>query len=708
MTKLSLLFLSWTLIGVASSGQEVPTPKRPMLDEYRGVTVDVRDDYRWLENFDDPETRKWSAAQNSRTRARLDALPDRAAIRGRVADYYAKVSPSFFDLTVRRGTYFAMMFAPPKDQPMLVAMKSPDKPAAAKILFDPNARDSSGTLSVDWFVPSLLGKWVAVALSEKGSEDATLHFFEAKTGRELDDRVPRVNFPTAGGSAAWNADGTGVYYTRYPQGNERPKEDANFFQQVWFHKLGTPASADTYVLGKDFPRIAEIKLETRGDGRWLLASVSNGDGGEFAHYLMDPDGKWTQLTRFEDQVVDARLGLDGAVYLLSRQDAPRGKILRLPLKTPALSEAKVIVPQSDEVVESLVPTEHELYVTYLAGGPNRERLFTFAGTPLGELPLPDVASVQEVAPVADDSVLVRLQTYLEPSAVYSFAPPAQFRKTALAVNAPVSFADAEVVREFAISEDGTKVPLNIIRRKGTVLDGRRPTLLTGYGGYGVSLSPSFLGVKGRLWLDQGGVYVVANLRGGGEYGEEWHKAGNLTNKQRVFDDFIGAAQHLIARNYASSETLVIEGGSNGGLLMGAALTQRPDLFRAVVSHVGIYDMLRVELSPNGAFNTTEFGSVRNPDQFAALYAYSPYQHVADGVAYPAVLFMTGDHDGRVDPMNSRKMTARLQAASASSRPILLRTSSDSGHGIGTALSENIEQTTDALAFFLDQLGLKLK
>jgi prolyl oligopeptidase len=706
MKALGVLCVLTLTVGAAA--QEIATPKRPMIDEYRGVTVDVRDDYRWLENFDDPETQKWTAAENARTRAYLDAVPYRAAIRARAADYYAKVSPSYFNLEVRRGTYFAMKFAPPKDQPLLVAMKSPDKPAAERVLFDPSVASSSGTLAVDWYVPSLLGKWVAVALSEKGSEDSTLYFLDAKNGHDLGDRVPRVNFPTAGGSAAWNAEGDGIYYTRYPQGGERPAEDANFYQQIWFHRLGTPASADTYVFGKAFPRIAEIKLQTRGDGKHLLASVADGDGGRFAHYLMGPDGNWVQLTRFEDQVVDAQLGLDDALYLVSRKDAPRGKILRMPLKTPALSEAKTVVAQGDDAVGAIVPTEHLLYVNFLSGGPNKTRVFTLTGTPLTELPLPDVASVQEIAPIAKDAVLVRLQTYLQPSAVYTFEQPAIFRKTALAVQSPVSFADAEVTREFATSFDGTKVPLNVIRKRGTPLDGRNPTLLTGYGGYGISLTPNFLGIKGRLWLDQGGVYVVANLRGGGEYGEEWHKAGNLTNKQNVFDDFIGAAQYLIAQKYASPATLVIEGGSNGGLLMGAALTQRPDLFRAVVSHVGIYDMLRVELSPNGAFNTTEFGSVKNPDEFAALYAYSPYHHVHDGVAYPAVLFMTGDHDGRVDPMNSRKMTARLQAATSSTRPILLRTSSNSGHGMGTALSENIEQLTDAMTFFLNELGLKLK
>jgi prolyl oligopeptidase len=303
-------------------------------------------------------------------------------------------------------------------------------------------------------------------------------------------------------------------------------------------------------------------------------------------------------------------------------------------------------------------------------------------------------------------VLFRSATYLQPSAWYRFdAASGKSTRTALSQVSPYNFDDAEVVREFAVSKDGTRVPLNIIRRKGTKLDGSNPTLLYGYGGYGLSEKPFFAGSMARVFLDQGGVYVLANIRGGGEYGQEWHKAGNLTHKQNVFDDFIACAQHLIDRKYTSPAHLAIMGGSNGGLLMGAALTQRPELFRAVVSFVGIYDMLRVELDPNGEFNTTEFGTVKNRDQFQALYAYSPYHQVKDRTVYPAVLFLTGENDHRVNPLHSRKMTARLQAANGSNHPILLRTSSNSGHGIGTALDEQIEERSDAMSFLFDQLGM---
>jgi prolyl oligopeptidase len=299
--------------------------------------------------------------------------------------------------------------------------------------------------------------------------------------------------------------------------------------------------------------------------------------------------------------------------------------------------------------------------------------------------------------------MILTSTFLTPLGWSRYDPvEGEVRRTALFSSSPADFSDCEVVREFAISRDGTKVPLNIIRRKGTRLEGDNPVLLTGYGGYGISLSPSFRSRR-RLWLDMGGVVVVANLRGGGEYGEAWHTAGNLTNKQNVFDDFIACAEHLIKSKYTHPDRLSIEGGSNGGLLMGAALTQRPDLFRAVVSHVGIYDMLRVELDPNGAFNVTEFGTVTNPNQFEALYDYSPYHRVQAGTEYPAVMLMTGENDGRVLPYHSRKMAALLQASTASDKPILLRINT-SGHGIGTALDETIAEDADVFAFLYSQLN----
>ncbi|CAN5535849.1 prolyl oligopeptidase family serine peptidase [soil metagenome] len=690
---------------VAAEPKPAPrAEKKPASHEYHGQKVE--DDYQWLENDNDPAVQAWSEAENKHARAYLDGLPSHAAIEKQTKEWYEKASPSYTSIVARPGALFALKFQPPKQQPLLVRLDSADDLESEKVVVDPNDIDSKGTTAIDWFEPSLDGKKVAVSLSKGGSEDGTLHFYETSGGKALADTIAHVQYPTAGGSVAWNAEGSGVCYTRFPRKGERPEEDLHFYQQVYFHKLGTPETKDTYAIGKDFPRIAEIKLESSHDGKYILASVANGDGGDFAHYLLGPDGAWRQITKFEDQVKLVRLGRDKALYLLSRADAPRGKILRLPLETAELAKAVEIVPADDAVVAKLEPAPTALYVGDLLGGPSQIRRFDLDGRNGVTIPVPAISNVQELVAQEDGTLLFRDLSYTEPPTWFKVAPDqTEPKKTALVSTSPVSFSDIEVTREFATSKDGTKIPLNILRRKGTKLDGNNPTLLYGYGGYGISLSPTFDFTR-RLWFDRGGIYVVANIRGGGEFGEEWHKAGNLTNKQTVFDDFAAAAQYLIEKKYTDSAKLALMGGSNGGLLMGAMVTQHPDMMRAVVSSVGIYDMLRVELAPNGAFNVTEFGTVKDADQFQALYAYSPYHHVTEGTKYPAILMLTGANDGRVAPYHSRKMTARLQEANKSQHPILLRTSSSAGHGIGTALSERIKQQADIFSFLFAQLGMK--
>ncbi len=682
------------------------TPKKPLTDEYHGVTV--QDPYQWLENDDDPEVKTWSDAQSQRTRAYLDKLPDHAAIEKQLTAWYAKTSPSYSSLVSRPGILFAIKFQPPKQQPLLVTLVSANDLKSEKVVLDPNVLDAKGTTAIDWFVPSPDGKHVAVSLSKGGSEDGTLHFYETTTGKALPDTIARVQYPTAGGSAAWKADGTGIYYTCFPRKGERPEADLNFYQQVYFHKLGTADTEDTYSIGKDFPRIAEIVLEASRDGRYILATVANGDGGDFAHYLLGPDGAWKQITQFSDQIKAARLGRDKGLYLLSRAGAPRGKILRLPLDTPELKNAVEIVPTGEAVIGQIVPTADALYVGDLLGGPSQIRRFGLDGKGEAIIPVPKISAVQEMLALEDTSLLFRDVSYIEPAAWFHCAQgKTEPVKTALRNTSPVSFTDIEVTREFATSKDGARIPLNIVFRKGMKRDGQNPTLLYGYGGYGISMAPNFDFTR-RLWFDRGGVYVVANIRGGGEFGEDWHKEGNLTKKQNVFDDFAAAAEYLVKEKYTRPERLAIQGGSNGGLLMGAMITQHPDLMRAVVTSVGIYDMLRVELAPNGAFNVTEFGTVKDPEEFKALYAYSPYHHVVDGTKYPSILMMTGANDGRVAPYHSRKMTARLDEANKSDNPILLRTSSSAGHGIGTALSERIKQSADIYAFLFTQLGMTKK
>lgn len=685
------------------------TLKKPVADEFHGTKV--VDDYRWLEDFADPAVKAWNEAQNRYTRAVLDQSPALGAIRDRVKELITASSASYFDLVDRGGVLLARKFQPPREQPLLVTLKSPDEPGSERVLLDPLKINPSGTTTIDFYVPSLDGELVAVSLSDRGTEDGTVHIYEVKTGRELPDVVPRVNGGTAGGSVAWNADHSGLYYTRYPRGNERPKEDMGFYQQVYFHKLGTDTKDDTYAIGKDFPRIAEVFLQTSPDGKYVLATVENGDGGDYEHYLLGGRGGWVQLTRFTDHITHGTFGLDGSLYLLSRDGAPRGKLLRLPAGATKLAAAKVVVPQSERVIQQVLPTRGRLYVLDLLGGLSELRSFDLNGGAASVVAVKPVSAVNELVRRRDDEILFRNVTFVDPPAWYRYVPKGgkaggQVEKTALFVTSPVDFSDIEVERHMVPSKDGTKVPLSVLHKKGIKLDGKNPTLLTGYGGFGISLTPGF-SVLRRVWLEQGGVLAIANLRGGGEFGEEWHKGGNLLKKQNVFDDFLACAQHLIDTGVTSSGKLSIEGGSNGGLLMGAVVTQRPELFRAVVAHVGLYDMLRFVLYPNGSFNVTEYGTPKDPEQFKALYAYSPYHRIKEGAGYPAMLFVSGENDPRVNPADSRKMVARLQAATSSDLPILLRTSSSSGHG-ASSLSESIKQQADVFAFLFQQLGVTYK
>jgi prolyl oligopeptidase len=695
--------------GAASSHplpQLPPTPKKPVVDIYYGVKV--QDDYQWLENWNDPVVRAWSNAQNRRARAFLASLPARDEIYQRLLALARKTSADYSDMKYRHGVLFAVKFQPPKQQPFLITLASVFKPQSERVIVDPNRIDPTGETAIDFYEPSPDARYVAVSLSRGGSENGTLYVYDVATGKPLPDVITRVNKGTAGGSVAWNLSGSGFYYTRYPSPGERPVKDLAFFQQVYFHKLGEPARDDRYSIGKGFPRIAEIALQTSPDGRYVLAVVANGDGGQFEHFLLGPQEMWRQITHFNDGITQAVFGEDQALYLLSQKTTPRGAILRLPLTPAALANARTIVPEAEDVIESFLPTAHRLYVSDIWGGPSDVRVFSLEGRPLGKIPIETASSVDEMTRLSGDELLLQSESYRRPPAWYEVGPssPKPVR-TALWMKSPVDFSDAEVTRAFARSKDGTRVPMSILMRKGTALNGRNPTVLTGYGGFGISLTPSYSLTK-SIWLRQGGIWVIANLRGGGEYGEKWHREGMLSKKQNVFDDFAACAEYLIARRYTNPSKLAIEGGSNGGLLMGAELTQHPRLFRAVVSFVGIYDMLREEVTtPNAVFNTTEYGTVKNAQQFKALLAYSPYQHVTNGTPYPAVLFFTGANDPRVNPMQSRKMTARLQAATASGLPILLRTSSNTGH-IESSLSEELKEIADMYAFLFDELGVKVR
>jgi prolyl oligopeptidase len=623
--------------------------------------------------------------------------------------------------------------------------------AQERVIVDPNLLDATGKTAVDFFVPSPDGKLVAVSLSKDGTESGDVHVFEVASGKARGDVVMRVHGGTAGGSVAWRADGKGFWYTRYPRAGERPDAELGFYQEVWFHTLGDDPSKDVYAFGKGMPKIAEIALEASEDGRVVLAEVSNGDGGEVEHHALAQDAartpSWTRLSRFEDEAAHAVFGPDGKIYAVSRKGAPHGKVIAF--APPFTGTAEQVLAESDAVIEDLVVARDALYVIDLVGGPSRVRRVPLAprrealaeaapprgagagsgkksngkgaaapkrpapapaavdvasrGVPFAELPLPPVASVSGVVRVFGD-LLFRVETFTTPPAWYRYrASEHRLVKTALARSSPVDLADVAVTREVCTSKDGTRVPMTLLRRKDAPKDGARPTFVTGYGGFGVSRKPRMRGWY-RLWLDAGGVVAETNLRGGAELGEAWHKAGMLTRKQNVFDDFAGCLRAVVDLGWTRPDKIAVYGRSNGGLLIGATLTQHPEMFRAAVAEVGIHDMLRTELSSNGAFNVTEYGSVKDEAQLRALLAYSPLHAVKDDVAYPAVLLTTGENDPRVDPFQSRKMTARLQAATRGERPVLLRATPGTGHGMGTPLAQEIEETADWIAFLMHEVS----
>ncbi len=691
-------------------------PIRPLTTLYHGVAV--VDPYHWLEDASDPLVQNWTEAENTQTRQLLDALPGRPAIKSALSRLIRADAPSYSGLWPAGPWVFALYDDPAHQQPQLVALNAAADPSSRRPVLDPNTLDPTGQTEIDWFVPSPDGKRVAVSLSHGGSEDGALHIYDVETGVQVGETIPNVQYPTAGGALAWSQDGKAFWYTRYP-GETAPAADRHFNIQVYHHVLGADWRGDPLVLGAadGLERISEVFLDNRQDRAQVLASVERGDGGEWAHYVLQDGHPPIQVAGYADKIVYAAIGPDDALYGVSRARDQRGEVVKLAKIAPgaSLAAAPVIVPVSAAAIVTdgaednrpdLVFDPHHLFVRDIDGGPEDVRVFDLSGRFLFNLPLPPVAANSEIAPLADGDVLFDASTYLKPRAYERWTPATgAVGPTALTPTSAIDFSDAEVVRAFATSRDGTKIPLNIIRRRGTVLNGHNPALLHGYGGFGVSETPGFLNAMDRLWLDAGGVYVTANIRGGDDYGERWHQLGAGLYKQNVFDDFAAAGQYLIDAGYTSHARLALIGASNGGLLMGAMITQHPSLAHAVVSSVGIYDMLRLENDPNGAFNTTEYGTVKDETEFKTLYSYSPYHHVRPG-PYPAVLMLIGANDGRVNPMQSRKFTAALQAANTDDLPILLRVSPDSGHGIGSALSEQIDQQADKLAFLFSQLGMR--
>jgi prolyl oligopeptidase len=685
------------LTGLMVELTPVRAARIPVTDTYHGA--DVTEDYRWLEDASSVETITWTKAQRQRSGAYFGEVPWRDALRARVEQLLKAETTGYGRLQSGGSTFFALKVQTPRQRPFLVALADLDDLGTERVVVDPEAIDPSGETTIDFFVPSPDGKRVAVSLSEGGSEDGSLYIYDADSGKVVDEPIPHVNL--MGGSVAWRHDSAGFWYTRCA-------DPAGFRQQVWFRELGHQPDHIDLAGGFADEQIAENELSASPDGRWVMDRVQKGDGGEWQIFLrsQDGDGRWWQVAGIPDNCVHAVLGTD-ALYLLSRHDAPHGKVLRLPLTGGAtVADAQEIVPASGSVIEDLAVTRDSVWVVYIDGGPQHVRAFDTTGRPLPTVAGPPASSESfysvRLSTLGQDRIAWSRQSYTEPATWWVAAGGESPRPTALKTSTPVDLSGYEVTREFATSKDGTRVPLNVITAPGTPRDGTAPALLTAYGGYGISLVPWFQ-PEMLLWLEQGGVYVVANIRGGGEFGEQWHHAGRLATKQNCFDDFIACADHLCSSRITSRERLAIMGGSNGGLLMGAVLTQRPDIARAVIAAVPVMDSLRAETSTNGRFNTTEFGTVEDAELFTAMFAYSPYHNVADGTAYPAVLLTAGENDTRVDAWHAKKMTARLQEATTSGRPVLLRIES-TGHLSGS-LDQSIDEATDRHAFLFDQLGL---
>ena len=654
------------------------------------------DPYRWLEDGTSPETRDWTGAQNALTEAWLAASPERPAIRARLEDLLA--IGALGTPVPARGRYFYQRRDGRQNQPVLYVREGAD--GADRVLLDPNALNAEGTTALDWWHPSEDGALLAYGLSENGSEESVLHVMDVATGEVRPDRIPH----TRAADVAWLPDGTAFYYTRFPAAGDVPEGEEHYHRAVFFHRLGSDPALDPPVF-----RPAEKEfwpgVNLSPDGRWLLVSVSR---------TFDQTDLWLQdLVAGTPPVAVARdlpALFDGAVYqgmlyLRTNLRAPTYGLYRVEAEHPALEKlVEVVAPRPDAVLDGAAVVGGHLTLTYLEKATSRLRIARRDGSDVREHPLPGLGSLFGLGAEWDgDEVFYGFSSYTTPPSVYRIDLRARTESLWQRVEADIAPERFEVRQVTFASKDGTPVTMFLVQPRGVPLDGNRAVYLTGYGGFNISMTPGFARSL-MLWLERGGIVAVPNLRGGGEYGESWHQAGMLATKQNTFDDFIAAAEWLIASGYTNPERLAAAGGSNGGLLMGAVLTQRPDLFRAVVIQVPLLDMLRYHRFLLARLWIPEYGDPDDVESFRWLRAYSPYHNVRDGVPYPAVLLATAESDSRVDPMHARKMAARLQAATGSERPVLLRLESRAGHGAGKPLSKVLDELTDTWTFLIREIG----
>ncbi len=697
------IFMLLTASVFAQTKIEYPqTKKVEQTDDYHGVRV--ADPYRWLEDDNSSETKAWVAAENKVTFDYLNKIPERAKIKARLTELwnYEKYSAP----TKQGSKYFYSKNDGLQNQSVLyVADSTTDK---GRVLLDPNKLSTDGTIALSGLAISDDGKLMAYGLSGAGSDWQQWKFRNVETGADLPDVLEDIKFS----GASWTKDGKGVFYSRFPAADDKSKlTRVNYFQKLYYHQLGTPQMEDVLIYERPDDKEMGVGGGVTEDGKYLIVTVTKGTAPMNMVYFKELAVKDSKITPIVS-VLEADysfIGNDGATfYFRTDKNAPRGKVLKINadefLRKKAVGWQQVI-PETKETLEGANFINNQLVASYLKDAYTQIKIYDLNGKFVRNVELPGIGTAGGFGGKRDDA-----ETF------YSFssfnAPPTIYRydfksgKSEIFRQSDVKFNpnDYEVKQIFYNSKDGTRIPLFIVHKKGLKLDGTNPTLLYAYGGFNISLTPSF-SVSRIAWMEMGGVYAVANLRGGGEYGEEWHEAGTKLKKQNVFDDFIAAAEYLIKEKYTQPKKLAIQGGSNGGLLIGAVLNQRPDLYGAALPAVGVMDMLRFQKFTIGRAWTSDYGSSDNAAEFAALYKYSPLHNLKKGAKYPAVMVTTSDHDDRVVPAHSFKYAATLQASQSGDAPVLIRIETNAGHGAGKPTAKVIEEQADIFGFLVKNLGM---
>lgn len=691
----------------ASLGTPPATPVRPVVETYFGTQVS--DPYRWLEDMKSAEFKAWLKDQALYAQQVLATIPGRLALQQRLIGL-ADASTSIAGLEVAAGRMFYLKTEPGKDGRRLYVRDIKGE----RLLLDPDTlKTEESHVAIDWYSPSPDGHLIAIGVSSGGSEDSELRLLDIKTGKWLADRIDRAGL---NGQLGWADDGKSFFYNRLPAPDAKGVTERYNKSASYQHVIGQDVSKDVALMGygvntaMPFDIADIVTLKTAPGSPYVLAEVAHGDAIEHSFYvvtrdkLQGPATPWQRVAKPEDKIAEAWLHGD-QLYLKSNLDAPRGKLLQLALKQADLSKATVALPQAKYVIREANAARDALYVRASEGGVDKLIRLSYQGV-VTELTLPVNGTVRDLTtdPVKPGAVY-KVEGWVESPRIYRYDSKLdKHLDTKLLKPSPVSFAGYEAKRVMVKSHDGVEVPLSIIAAKGIKLDGTHPTIVTGYGAYGITMEARFSANR-MGWLEQDGVMATCHVRGGGEFGEEWHRAAYIYNKANTAKDMVACAEYLIKEGYTSPAKLAGTGGSAGGITIGGAITARPELFAAAQSAVGVSDMLRMELTPNGPPNIAEFGTVTKENDFRAMLSNSPYHRIRDGVAYPAVIVTTGANDPRVDAWMPAKLAARLQAATSSQKPVLLRVDYDGGHGMGSTKAQQVNESADVWSFFLWRMGV---